>query len=100
MKSMDVRNSSEEPGVFWEAYRACAEENRVRPDRSPFYVNWAKDFANFLPEKSLRDRSRKDIETFLANLEGQIQGGVVQSIQISFHVSSCPIAIADVVRTN
>ena len=55
-------------GSFWEAYRACAEENRVRPDRSPFYVNWAKDFANFLPEKPLRDRSRKDVEAFLANL--------------------------------
>ena len=38
-------------GSFWEAYRGCAEENRVRPDRSPFYVNWARDFANFLPEK-------------------------------------------------
>jgi hypothetical protein len=38
-------------GSFWEAYRACAEENRVRPDRSAFYVNWARDFANFLPEK-------------------------------------------------
>jgi hypothetical protein len=68
VKSMDVRSSSEEPGVFWEAYRACAEENRVRPDRSPFYVNWAKNFANFLPEKSLEDRSRKDIEAFLVDL--------------------------------
>jgi hypothetical protein len=48
---MDVRNSSKEPGVFWEAYR-------------------------------------------------QIQGGVVQSIQISFHVSSCPIVIADVLKMN
>jgi hypothetical protein len=56
---MDVRNSSEEPNVFWKAYRASAEENGVRPDRSPFYVNWASDFANFLPEKSLEDRSRK-----------------------------------------
>ena len=53
---------------FWEAYRACVEENRVRPDRSQFYVNWAKDFANFLPEKPLKDRSRKDVEAFLANL--------------------------------
>jgi integron integrase len=53
---------------FWEAYRACAEENRVRPDRSPFYVNWAKDFANFLPGKPLKDRSGKDIEAFLAEL--------------------------------
>jgi hypothetical protein len=53
---------------FWEAYRACVEENRVRPDRSPFYVNWAKDFANFLPEKPLKDRSRKDVEAFQADL--------------------------------
>jgi integron integrase len=65
---MDVRNSSKERDVFWEAYRACAEENRVRPDRSPFYVNWARDFANFLPEKPLKDRSQKDIEAFLADL--------------------------------
>jgi len=42
-------------GSFWEAYRACVEENRVRPDRSPFYVSWAKDFANFLPEKPFPD---------------------------------------------
>src|SRR4030043_1603540 len=55
-------------GSFWEAYRACVEENRVRPDRSPFYVSWARDFANFLPEKALKDRSRKDIEAFLADL--------------------------------
>ncbi len=53
---------------FWEAYRACVEENRVRPDRSQFYVNWAKDFANFLPEKPLKDRSRKDVEAFQADL--------------------------------
>ncbi|MDI6755387.1 MAG: tyrosine-type recombinase/integrase [Thermodesulfobacteriota bacterium] len=58
---MDVRNSKERD-VFWEAYRGCAEENRVRPDRSPFYVNWAKDFDNFLPEKPLKDRSRRDKE--------------------------------------
>ncbi len=67
VKIMDVRNSKERDG-FWEAYRGCAEENRVRPDRSPFYVNWAKDFANFLPENPLKDRSRKDIEAFLADL--------------------------------
>jgi hypothetical protein len=54
VKSIDVHNSSKEPGVLWEAYRACAEENGVRPDRSSFYVNWAKDFSNFLPEKSLK----------------------------------------------
>jgi site-specific recombinase XerD len=67
VKIMDVRNSKE-PDGFWEAYRGCAEENRVRPDRSPFYVNWAKDFAICLPEKPLKDRSRKDIEAFLADL--------------------------------
>ncbi len=40
----------------------------MRPDRSPFYVNWAKDFVNFLPEKPLRSRSREDIEAFLSDL--------------------------------
>ncbi len=55
------------PDSFWEAYRACVEENRVRPDRAQFYVNWAKDFANFLPEKLLKDRSRKDVEAFLVD---------------------------------
>jgi hypothetical protein len=64
---MDIPNSRGRD-VFWEAYQECAEENRVPPDRSQFYVNWAKDFANFLPEKPLRDRSRKDIEAFLAEL--------------------------------
>lgn len=64
---MDTPNSKERSG-FWEAYRACAEENRVRPDRSPFYVSWAKEFANFLPERALKNRSQKDIKTFLADL--------------------------------
>ena len=68
VKTMDFHNSSKESRVLWEAYRACAKENGVRTDRSPFYVNWANDFANFLPEKSLEDRSRKDIEAFLADL--------------------------------
>ena len=67
MKKMDSRNSKE-LDRFWEAYRGCAEENRVGPDRSPFYVKWGKDFAHFLPEKPLKDRSRKDIEAFLADL--------------------------------
>ena len=48
LKIMDFLNCKDRDG-FWEAYRGCAEEKRVRPDRSPFYVNWAKDFANFLP---------------------------------------------------
>jgi hypothetical protein len=43
-------------GSFWEAYRACVEENKVRPDHSPFYVSWAKDFANFLSEKPFLDQ--------------------------------------------
>jgi integron integrase len=64
---METPNSKGRGG-FWEAYRACAEENRVPPDRSPFYVNWAKTFANFIPEKSLKERTRKDIEAFLADL--------------------------------
>jgi len=69
VKIMNLRNSSKGCDGFWEAYRACAEENRVRPDRSPFYVNWAKDFVNFLPGKPLKDRSKKDIEAFL--IEGR-----------------------------
>jgi len=47
---------------FWDAFRACVEDNRVRPDRSPFYVKWAKAYVNFLPGKRLRERSRQDIE--------------------------------------
>jgi hypothetical protein len=58
----------EEELRFWEAFRGCAEENRVAPDRSGFYVKWAKEFVNFLPEKRLKDRSGKDIEAFLASL--------------------------------
>jgi hypothetical protein len=54
--------------VFGKHTGRCTEENRVRPDCSPFYVNWAKDFANFLPERPLTDMSRKDIEAFLVHL--------------------------------
>jgi integrase len=64
---MDVHNSKER-NRFWETYRGCAEENRVRPDRSPFYVRWVKDFESFLQGKPLIDRSRKDIEAFLSDL--------------------------------
>ena len=67
VKIMDFHNSKERD-LFWEAYRGCAEENRIRPDRSPFYVRWAKDFDSFLQDKPLKDRSRKDIEVFLADL--------------------------------
>ena len=84
---MDAHSSSKERKVFWEAYRACAEENRVRPDRSPFYVDWLKDFANFLPEKPLRDRSSKDIEAFLAELRkrGSNGAGTVGTYQCRHH---------------
>jgi hypothetical protein len=64
---MDIPDSKGRGG-FWEAYQACAEENRVALDRSPFYVNWAKTFANFIPEKSLKERTGKDIEAFLTDL--------------------------------
>jgi len=67
VKIMDFHNSKER-NSFWEAYRGCAEENRVSPDRSPFYVRWAKEFESFLQGKPLKDRSRKDIEAFLADL--------------------------------
>ena len=83
---MDIHNTRGRDS-FWEAYRACAEENRVRPDRSQFYMNWAKDFANFLPEKPLKDRSRKDVEAFLANL-GKRRGngaGAVGTCQCRYH---------------
>jgi len=52
---------------FWAAFKAFVEDNRVQPDRSPFYVKWAQAFVNFLPGKRLRDRSRQDIEAFLAD---------------------------------
>jgi integron integrase len=67
VKNMDTRNSKVRNG-FWEAYRGCADENRVPPDRLPFYLNWAKNFANFLPGKSLKERTGKDIEAYLADL--------------------------------
>jgi Phage integrase, N-terminal SAM-like domain len=65
---MDPLNSPKERDGFWEAYRSCAEENRIRPDRSPFYVRWAKDFDSFLQGKPLKGRSGKDIELYLADL--------------------------------
>jgi hypothetical protein len=48
MKSMDLKNS-EEHDLFGEAYRGCVEENRVRPDRSPFYVNPGASSLGILP---------------------------------------------------
>jgi hypothetical protein len=49
---------------FWDAYRACAEENRVSPDRSSFYVRWAQAFARFMPEKRLQGWSGKQAGPF------------------------------------
>jgi hypothetical protein len=40
MGSHDSRRQDE----FWAAYRRCAEENRVPPDRSQSYLPWAKKF--------------------------------------------------------
>jgi hypothetical protein len=72
---------------FWETYLAWAEENRVRPDRSAFYVNWARDFANFLPEKPLKERTGKDIGVFLADLEKRrgMGAGTVGTCQCCHH---------------
>jgi integron integrase len=56
---------------FWDAFKACAEDNRVRPNLSRFYVKWVQDFVNFQPGKRLRNRSRQDIEAFLADMDKQ-----------------------------
>ncbi|MDD5205052.1 MAG: phage integrase N-terminal SAM-like domain-containing protein, partial [Desulfobacterales bacterium] len=61
-------NRSEERQRFWQAFKTCLEENRVPPDRSPYYVRWAKEFVPFLPEKRLKSRSAEDIRAFLAAL--------------------------------
>ena len=58
VKIIDARNSKERDG-FWEAYRGCAEENRVQPDRSPFYnINgvWSQRAVaqRFFPQYFLR----------------------------------------------
>ncbi len=74
---------------FWEAYRACAEENRVSPDRSSFYVRWAQAFAHFLPEKCLQERSGKDIQAFLADL-AQRQGVADWQVQQAKHLTILP----------
>jgi len=39
---------------FWDAFKACLEENRVRPDRSDFNVKWVQAFVDFRPGKKLR----------------------------------------------
>jgi hypothetical protein len=61
-------HDSKRQAAFWEAYRGCAEEHRVPPDRSRYYVNWVKEFVDFPPEKRLKSRSGMDIEAFLSSL--------------------------------
>lgn len=53
---------------FWEAFRSCVEEHRVDSGHSLHYVRWAQAFYRFSPGKRLRDRTREDIEAFLADL--------------------------------
>ena len=69
-----ISPQNEESQKFWEAFRACAEENRVSPDRSSFYVRWAQAFVCFLPEKLLQGRSGKDIQAFLAKVRQIFSG--------------------------
>ena len=38
--------------IFWDAFKACLEGNRVRPDRSPFYVKWSQASFDFIPGKN------------------------------------------------
>ena len=53
---------------FWDAFRSCVEDNRVDSRHSGYYVKWAQAFFRFIPGKGLRDRSREDIEAFLADI--------------------------------
>ena len=65
--SEKVQNQATAAQGFWDVFKACLEENWIRPDRSPFYVKWAQALVEFLPGKKLRDRSREDIELFPAD---------------------------------
>jgi hypothetical protein len=78
VNAMDIQNSGGRD-TFWQAYQACIEENRVPPDRSLFYVKWAKAFAFFVSDKPLQDRSSKDIDRFLDDLRKR-QG--IQTCQV------------------
>ena len=69
--SEKVQNQATAAQRFWDAFKACLEENRIRPDRSSFYVKWAQAFVDVLPGKKLRDRSREDIESFLEDLRNR-----------------------------
>jgi len=73
---------------FWDSFKACLEENRVRPDRSNFYVKWAQTFVDFRPGKKLRDRSAEDIRSFLENLRNRprIEEWHVQQAEYSLKI--------------
>jgi hypothetical protein len=61
-------NLADERERFRNAFRTCLEENRVPPDRSGYYVGWAKEFVDFLPEKRLKAPSAEDIRAYLDSL--------------------------------
>ena len=56
---------------FWDAFRACVEENRIDSTRSVNYVKWAQAFYRFFPKKGLGSRTKEDIEAFLADIGKQ-----------------------------
>lgn len=56
---------------FWAAYEQCVEQNHVSPDKSRFYVVWARRFANFVPGKHVTERTGAEVEAFLADLARQ-----------------------------
>jgi hypothetical protein len=68
MKNYNNSSKLEKQQRFWDAYREAAEENRVRTDLLVYYEKWVKTFIDFMPDKNLRERSGKDIETFLVDL--------------------------------
>jgi hypothetical protein len=53
---------------FWDAFQSCVEDNRVDSHHSGYYVRWSQAFFRFIPSKGFRDRSREDIEAFLADI--------------------------------
>ena len=55
---------------FWGAYRSCVMEHRVALAASHHYEKWVRLFVEFCPEKRLQQRDGKDVQRFLADLEG------------------------------
>ena len=54
--SEKVQNQATAAQGFWDVFKACLEENWIRPDRSPFYVKWAQTSA---PERNSRAMERE-----------------------------------------